>query len=64
MTHGWPTTAAGVSPPLAPCGLAIRLGLDGFTRAERFIDCRECMRLGRAGAFGMIPVAGQMRLAL
>jgi hypothetical protein len=53
--HGWP----GLTGHTAPCGVDLTPETThtpgrGFSAAERFIKCADCLRLGRAGAFELI----------
>jgi len=52
--HGMPISRCGAKRTIAPCRAVIRpiaagaMG-DSFSANPRFIKCRKCLRLGRAG---------------
>lgn len=59
MTHGTPTTPAGVCPARAPCGRTIRPCSaehpgDSFSASLRFINCKKCRQLGKRGKFRLV----------
>jgi hypothetical protein len=56
VCHGMPVSRCQAQRTIAPCRAVIRMCTgeqkgDSFSANPRFIKCRKCLRLGRAGKF-------------
>lgn len=64
VTHGPRASLPDVSPSVAPCGAAIRKTTatfvgDAVSASAKRIDCKDCLRLGRARKFALVDDGGK-----